>query len=240
MTDNGSASCRICGGAKGARFEKHGFSWLRCARCASITKLLTPEEYRNLDLTYDPGLCLALSDREQFLAILRAEIVKRQLRIARTMAAHGRGDLSKASFLDVGCGMGAGLIAARNLGMDVLGFEPSASHARIASDVLGLPVIADYFTPEKLEGRTFDLIMLTQVIEHIYDPKPFIHALLSALRPGGILQIATPNTRGLTARLVGRDWPMLRPADHVSMISSAAYAHFDLPPQVRVHHGSTD
>jgi SAM-dependent methyltransferase len=143
-------------------------------------------------------------------------------------------------FLDVGSGMGRYLIAAQRLGFEVLGFEPSLNHARVAIQHFQLPVVNDYFTPARVEGKKFDLIILSHVIEHIYDPRSFIHELLEVLRPGGALIVITPNNESIVARLTGRAWPMLKPVDHVSMIGARAYEHFNLGGVADVHHSSSE
>jgi SAM-dependent methyltransferase len=237
-TRDAAHPCRICGGNAGARFRLNGFTWLRCALCRTTQKVLTAEQYLNLNPTYDPGGFLDSRDRAQveaFLGVHRAVKV-----LERVIAAYLQSSTSASrSFLDVGCGMGGYLLAARQLGFDVLGFEPSVDHSRVATERLGLPVIRDYFTPAKLEGRTFDLIMLSHVIEHIYSPKEFLHDLISALRPGGALIVITPNNESLLASAVGRSWPMLKPVDHVGLIGPSAYEHFDLR-DLEIHHRSSE
>ncbi len=228
------APCRICGSTEGRRIQALGYSWLRCGRCASVQKILTAEEYRALDPSYDPGTFLNSSSDAELLRVLAVD--HKAALIERMLTRWWRGDRAKASFMDVGCGMGGYLMGARKLGMDVLGFEPSESHSTVARQRLGLPVITDYFSAAKVGARKFDFIMLSHVIEHIYEPATFVHELLSVLRPGGVLLIITPNTRSYIAQLAGRAWPMLKPVDHVSLISSRAYAHFALPPGVSVHH----
>src|SRR5262249_30990860 len=113
-------------------------------------------------------------------------------------------------------------------------------HARVAIDILALPVVGDYFSPSALDGRTFDLVMLSHVIEHIYEPRSMIHMLLAVLKPGGVLVVVTPNASSYIARLSGRGWVMLRPTDHVSMISARAYDHFGLGPDIEVHHHGSE
>lgn len=117
---------------------------------------------------------------------------------------------------------GGYLLAAQRLGFEILGFEPSRDHAHVARDVLKLPVIADYFTAAALQGRKFDLIMLSHVIEHIYEPKPFLAELIGALKPGGKLIVITPNANSYIARASGGRWPMLKPVDHVTLLSKGA------------------
>ena len=131
--------------------------------------------------------------------------------------------------LDVGCGSGGYALAARKLGYDVMGIEPSAPHAAAGRELLGLDIVNDVFTPDKVGGRLFDVIMLSHVIEHILDPAAFVSDLLSVLAPGGRLIMITPNAGSLIAKTLGLRWPMLYPVDHVSMLSPKAIAHI-LPP----------
>jgi SAM-dependent methyltransferase len=144
----------------------------------------------------------------------------------------GRSDLT---FLDVGCGMGGYMLAASRLGFRVVGCEPSAAHARVAKDVFGFPVINGYFTPDKVD-TSFDLIMLSHVIEHIYDQQAFLGQLLQVLKPGGILIVVTPNASSAVARICGRYWPMLKTIDHVSLISATAYEYFVFTEPVEIRH----
>jgi 2-polyprenyl-3-methyl-5-hydroxy-6-metoxy-1,4-benzoquinol methylase len=45
---------------------------------------------------------------------------------------------------------------------------------------------------ENLGPPLFDLIVSTEVIEHLYAPRPFVDGCLKALRPGGRLILTTP------------------------------------------------
>ncbi len=132
--------------------------------------------------------------------------------------------------------MGGYLLAAQRLGFEVLGFEPSKEHARVALKHFSLPVISEYFTPDLVENKTFDLIMLSHVIEHIFDPKSFLRDLVGVLKPGGVLIVITPNSDSIIARLTGASWPMMKPMDHVSLISAKAYDFFELNSLANIHH----
>jgi 2-polyprenyl-3-methyl-5-hydroxy-6-metoxy-1,4-benzoquinol methylase len=62
------------------------------------------------------------------------------------------------SLLDIGCGMGGFLLAGQELGMEVLGIDPSRDHSRVAKEIFGLPVLNDYFTVTGIALRKFDLM----------------------------------------------------------------------------------
>jgi SAM-dependent methyltransferase len=233
--------CRICGSNNGQVFTANGFTWFRCRMCSSTQKLLTLEQYQALNPTYDPGAFLDSCDSKQIETFINVRGATEVLSdaIARYLISNeSRGSIR--SFLDVGCGMGRYLIAAQRLGFDVLGFEPSANHARVAVQHFNLPVITDYFSANRVAGKKFDLAILSHVIEHIYDPKSFIHELVGVLKPGGALIVITPNNESLLARAVGKAWPMLKPVDHVSLIGASAYEHFDLDGVAHVHHSSSE
>jgi SAM-dependent methyltransferase len=214
--------CRVCGGTDGALFQAGERPYFRCRTCHTVQQELSEQDYLGMNPGYDPGLFLAdlpEHDLRAYLGVVDEVAHLRQLcaRAGKTPAG--------LRLLDVGCGMGAYLLAGRDLGMEVQGFEPSESHSRVARDVLGLPVTTAYFTSEACTGRTFDVVILSHVIEHIYRPAPFIADLLTVLDEGGILQITTPNVDSLVARVTGKSWPMLVPLDHVTMLSSRSFRH---------------
>lgn len=213
--------CRVCGGHEGTTLTTR-FRYFRCGRCATLQKVLSEDEYERLNPTYDPGDNLDLQSSDAIREALDVDDKIALLR--RVLGNHGR-QAEGLSFLDIGCGQGGAMLAARDLGMDVLGFEPSLDHGRVARDLLSLPVETDYFTPDKVAGRRFDLIHLSHVIEHIYRPRPFIEGLVSVLKPGGVLLVVTPNAESLLARALGGRWPMLVPVDHVTLIGPTAVRH---------------
>ena len=220
-----SRGCLVCGEANGSEFWSFGRLHSRCLRCGTIRKLMPRSEYASINPTYDPGAYVdgySALELEEYMQISN----KREVLLEAVELAPGNG--TGKAFLDIGCGMGGYMLAAKQLGFEVLGFEPSANHARVATEILHLPVVLDYFTSDRLEGRTFDLIMLSPVIEHIYDQGHFLEDVMSALAPGGALIIVTPNARSLIASIAGSHWPMLRPVDHVNLLSPEAF-EFLLP-----------
>ncbi|MDP4283963.1 MAG: methyltransferase domain-containing protein [Bacteroidota bacterium] len=64
----------------------------------------------------------------------------------------------------------------------VLKEYPHENHAAIAGDVYHLP----------FKKNSFDAIIASEIMEHVYDPKLFISKLLEVLKPGGKLIITTP------------------------------------------------
>lgn len=206
-------TCRICEGSDIHAFRALGRSYGRCATCHCIQRTMTAQDYAAMEVTYDSGDSIATNDRATVEAWLG---IDRALAVLRKYRPDGAIDL-----LDIGCGMGAYLRAGQLLGMNVVGYEPSLGHSRIARTVFGFDVRPTYF--EGTEEQ-FDLIVLSHVIEHIYDPRAFLALVVKSLRPGGRLMIVTPNANAYSARLTGTRWPMLVPEDHVSMLSPEALA----------------
>jgi 2-polyprenyl-3-methyl-5-hydroxy-6-metoxy-1,4-benzoquinol methylase len=98
--------------------------------------------------------------------------------------------------LDLGCGNGywAGQFAEK--GCDVVGVDPSESgiaiarqaHPGVRFEVLG----ASEDLLDRLAERPFDLVVSTEVVEHLYDPHAWAIGAYRALRPGGKLIASTP------------------------------------------------
>lgn len=98
--------------------------------------------------------------------------------------------------LDIGCGSGFLTGKLLDLGFDVYGVDASISGINSASKhypghfFMINPSLAEL--PNELIEITFDTIIATEVIEHLYDPKGFIQFCYKILPPGGELILSTP------------------------------------------------
>ena len=98
--------------------------------------------------------------------------------------------------LDVGCGNGftAGQFLER--GCEVTGIDLSEQGISLARTTYPdgrfelLP--ADGEILSRLDCRPFDLVVSTEVVEHLYSPRPYIAGCFAALRPGGRFVLSTP------------------------------------------------
>jgi 2-polyprenyl-3-methyl-5-hydroxy-6-metoxy-1,4-benzoquinol methylase len=95
--------------------------------------------------------------------------------------------------LDIGCNMGFFLRKAREGGFDVTGVEPSISLSGIAKEKFGLTVINSYFNKEVFEPKSYDVITLIDVFEHVTNPKELLDNAHYVLKDDGVLCIKVPN-----------------------------------------------
>jgi 2-polyprenyl-3-methyl-5-hydroxy-6-metoxy-1,4-benzoquinol methylase len=98
------------------------------------------------------------------------------------------------SILDIGSGTGYFLLNGKNRGWTTQGIEPSRQAANYSKNVLGLNIIEDFLN-EKTSGALpkFDVIHMSEVLEHISDPRQLLRITTSLLKNNGILCIAVPN-----------------------------------------------
>lgn len=98
--------------------------------------------------------------------------------------------------LDVGCGGGLLTEPLVRLGGLVTGIDPIDSNieaARTHAQAAGLEVDYRAETLEALgrRGEPFDLVVASEVIEHVSEPADFTDALAAVTRPGGVLVLTT-------------------------------------------------
>jgi SAM-dependent methyltransferase len=117
---------------------------------------------------------------------------RRKRLIARATGRPGR-------LLDVGCGDGSFLVAARQAGWEVAGTEIHA-----ATSIPGCPVFRNL--DEAQRHGSYDCITMWHVLEHVPDPRECVRQLRTMLAPGGTLVVAVPDFGGWQARLFGRHW----------------------------------
>jgi SAM-dependent methyltransferase len=184
--------CHACGGTLQARFAAvrdprtlEVFSVLECTDCGLGHTAPRPKDLAKYYRGYHGG-------RHGKTAYYCA---RRRIRILRQVAGSTAGHL-----LDIGCGDGTFLLAARAAGWSVVGTEMSKAPARQA----GLEVY-----PHISDVRShapFDSITLWHTFEHLPDPRQMLGEIRGLLSSNGVLIIAVPNAGGLQARAFGARW----------------------------------
>jgi SAM-dependent methyltransferase len=129
---------------------------------------------------------------------------------------HGRKGAGR--LLDAGCNEGRGLkIYARN-GFQVEGLELNPNAAAVAREAGFIVHVGD--TTDFTAPAAYDVIVLSNVLEHAPDPKRVLVNVLRNLRPGGRLWISCPNSRSWLRRAFGRSWINWHVPFHISHFSA--------------------
>jgi SAM-dependent methyltransferase len=119
-----------------------------------------------------------------------------------------------ARLLEIGCGRGEFLARASRIGMEVTGVEYSAHACETARRKLGGSgeIICGEITdlPEDAE-ESYDVCVLSDVIEHVRDPRRFLERVHRLLKPEGVVFIATPTLDSWSARLMKHRWMEFKP-----------------------------
>jgi 2-polyprenyl-6-hydroxyphenyl methylase / 3-demethylubiquinone-9 3-methyltransferase len=142
------------------------------------------------------------------LAYVRDEAARRFGREARSARP-----LDGLTALDVGCGGGVLSEPLARLGATVTGLDPAPTNlavARTHAERSGLSIDYRGETIEEVagQGERFDLVLAMEVVEHVPDMPAFVAACCEAVRPGGLLFLATINrtARAFALAIVGAEY----------------------------------
>jgi SAM-dependent methyltransferase len=187
-------TCPTCGiearrtlGLRGGDYHRYRLGMatriVQCERCSLIFPNPFPYATRPAELYGDPD--------EVF-----GQMSPRALEIGRGTVREARALVSatQPSLLDVGCGRGHMLGAAKLEGLErVLGLEISASAAATADALYGVEVIDKTIEDfARSTDETFDIVMLSGVLEHVPDPDSMIASVRKLTHPGSIVYIDVP------------------------------------------------
>jgi SAM-dependent methyltransferase len=125
-------------------------------------------------------------------------------------------------FLDVGAGYGFFSKAAIERGFQVTALEPALAYQEVFKMMNGFDPFPNLLNEEFVTAHTgeFDVILMSQVLEHVRDLDWTLSALRSLLRDGGIAAIAVPHFRSLISILQGRRDMFIAPPEHLNYFTS--------------------
>ncbi len=121
--------------------------------------------------------------------------------------------LEGLAVLDVGCGGGVLSEPLARLGAAVTGLDPAPTNiavARLHAERSGLAIDYRDETIEAVSARpeAFDIVLAMEVVEHVADVQAFVSTCCAAVKPGGLLVMATINRtlRAFALAIVGAEY----------------------------------
>jgi 2-polyprenyl-3-methyl-5-hydroxy-6-metoxy-1,4-benzoquinol methylase len=121
---------------------------------------------------------------------------------------------SQGTFLDIGCSVGVLLDAARQNGFEVKGVEFSTWASEFARQK-GFDVITGGLAEAAYPEKSFDVVVMNHVLEHIPDPLQAMVEIKRILKDDGLLVIGVPNFGSYMAHLMKGKWFSLMPDQHI-------------------------
>jgi 2-polyprenyl-3-methyl-5-hydroxy-6-metoxy-1,4-benzoquinol methylase len=145
----------------------------------------------------------------------------RQRRQLRTMFI---GESTSGKLLEVGCGSGRFLDRMRRKGWEVQGTDFDPAVAERVRAKYGLQIDVGDLATLAYPAGAYDVVAMSQVIEHVHDPLALLEECARVLRPGGRLMLSTPNAAGLAHRRYAQCWRGLEPPRHLHVFTPGALA----------------
>ncbi len=190
--------CLNCGDDKGTELEMgyRGLSLIKCDSCdlvywpgwSPVFDVSHDAHYGEFTDGYVPNPITAKGLDDLFLT-LGQEIPGRRV-------------------LDVGCGWGDAVDAANRAGWDARGIDLSST---VISSCRARGVnceLFDFFDVSPDE-KNYDLIIMSELIEHVPFPKKWFSHARTLLSENGILYMTTPNYSSLGRRVLKKDWNVI-------------------------------
>ena len=202
------ANCCVCNNSDPKEFkvkyQKDNYAVCECNKCSFVfippyfRKQISYENYK------DENVAIAVRNGNNFVKIERHKL---RYNLIKKYKPSG-------SLFDLGAGWGHFMLTGQQLGYDVYGIEISEQPYLYSKNDLKLPVDhIDFF--EMKEDKTFDIITMWDVLEHIDKADPFIEKCARINSKNGYIVIQVPQIDSYFAKKYKDEWKMMS-LDHVN------------------------
>ncbi len=209
-------SCNLCGADNTELvFEKDGFKHVKCKNCGLV--YVNP---RLDDIISNQNIIgnNFISEHDGINETAHIDYSgKRMLRLQKEAEGYLQYK-TEGHIIDIGCGAGGFLKAAKDTGWNYPeGIEVAEAIAEYARRFF--PVHTKPVEDACLQENHFDVARLNNVIEHLSDPKRVVSEIFRILRPGGLFTLSTPNIDSVSVRMCGKEWQYFGGDDHIYLFS---------------------
>jgi 2-polyprenyl-3-methyl-5-hydroxy-6-metoxy-1,4-benzoquinol methylase len=205
--------CPLCGSPRHRLYLRcDGFSFVRCASCRVVYQNPRPvfadvrKRYAGEYFEYE------LSNESNFFRLMRLGLL--DIGFSELTASLS----GPRSFLDVGCATGMLVQSMKADGWEASGVDVCRESAEYGMARRGIRISIGTLEEASFPAESFSVVHFSHLIEHVPDPRVFLHEVRRILKPEGYAVITTPNISGLQARLFGSAWRSAI-ADHLTLFS---------------------
>ena len=225
------AACPLCGEGRALEvLSVHSVGYMECAGCTHIYSRLAPAQDA-VQALYDAPCGTAAASSQSRIYLDESLFLRRTALIGRpkvdfvtSVVGSARGE-----WLDVGCGTGEVLAAARDAGWLARGIEADGQFVEFAQ-AHGLAVERAFVTAHSSASlmREARIVSLFNVVEHVEDPVALLRAIAAGVRPGTWLVVEVPRHPSVSS-LSNLLFPQMSarhicPPDHLHVFTDASLA----------------
>jgi len=196
-------------------YHIHKYEYMKCQNCGTLFIQNNINNFNQYNHKYFSG-----KDDNNFSGypdyIAQSAALKRNFK-KYLIEMKNSFSFEKKNLLDIGCAHGFFLDEARRKGFDVFGYDISVDAIKWMNKNLGINGISGK-SPAIISGK-YDVIMLSEVFEHISEPNTFLGNVKNKLKKNGYIIIVTGNCDSFLAKLLRSKWWYLNPPDHCIIYS---------------------
>lgn len=127
--------------------------------------------------------------------------------------------IATGKILDVGCAYGYFLELAKRKGFRVEGVEVNSQVAKKASICTGAQIHVGDFLKLKLKPKSYEMITLFDVVEHLKSPSDYLQKAYTLLKKHGRIVVETGDVASSLATIQKQAWRLVSPQIHLYYFS---------------------
>lgn len=207
-------NCTICSDRNyKVIFIKNGYPILQCMECNHLFTEYEPSPHDVEKIYSDNYFFTGGAGYDNY--ILEGDmLIKRGEYYADKISKY----IKPGKVLDIGSAAGFILKGFENKGWEGTGIELNKSMVEYGRQKLGINLLQGAIETAELDEK-FDLIILIQVVAHLYDLNDSLRKISGFLKPDGLILIETWNKDSWTSKIFGRHWHEYSPPSTLNYFS---------------------